>query len=346
MRYTTLPNTDLEVSKICLGTMTFGRQNTEADAHAQLDYALDRGVNFVDTAEMYAVPFTIETQGLTEQYIGTWLAKTGNRDKIVLATKITGPGRGIFKDIRPNLDFSKESLDDALHKSLKRLQTDHIDLYQLHWPERNVNVFGQRDYSHKGNEQWEDNIGEILDRLETYVKEGKIRHIAVSNETPFGLMRYMEEHRKGKMKMVSTQNAYSLLQRRDEAGLTEVLQMENIGYLAYSPLAFGVLSGKYLNGAKPDGARVTLFPNYSRYSSEGSHLATAEYQKIAKKHGLSLSQMALAFVTDRPFVTSNIIGATSLDQLAENIDSVNVRLSGEVLKDIERVHAAMPNPAP
>ena len=346
MRYTTLPNTDLEVSKICLGTMTFGRQNTEADAHAQLDYALDRGVNFVDTAEMYAVPFTIETQGLTEQYIGTWLAKTGNRDKIVLATKITGPGRGIFKDIRPNLDFSKESLDDALHKSLKRLQTVHIDLYQLHWPERNVNVFGQRDYSHKGNEQWEDNIGEILDRLETYVKEGKIRHIAVSNETPFGLMRYMEEHRKGKMKMVSTQNAYSLLQRRDEAGLTEVLQMENIGYLAYSPLAFGVLSGKYLNGAKPDGARVTLFPNYSRYSSEGSHLATAEYQKIAKKHGLSLSQMALAFVTDRPFVTSNIIGATSLDQLAENIDSVNVRLSGEVLKDIERVHAAMPNPAP
>ena len=346
MRYTTLPNTDLEVSKICLGTMTFGRQNTEADAHAQLDYALDRGVNFVDTAEMYAVPFTIETQGLTEQYIGTWLAKTGNRDKIVLATKITGPGRGIFKDIRPNLDFSKESLDDALHKSLKRLQTDHIDLYQLHWPERNVNVFGQRDYSHKGNEQWEDNIGEILDRLETYVKEGKIRHIAVSNETPFGLMRYMEEHRKGKMKMVSTQNAYSLLQRRDEAGLTEVLQMENIGYLAYSPLAFGVLSGKYLNGAKPNGARVTLFPNYSRYSSEGSHLATAEYQKIAKKHGLSLSQMALAFVTDRPFVTSNIIGATSLDQLAENIDSVNVRLSGEVLKDIERVHAAMPNPAP
>ena len=268
MKYTNLPNTNLEVSKICLGTMTYGNQNTEADAHEQLSFALDKGVNFVDTAEMYAVPFQIETQGLTEKYIGTWLAKTGNRDKIVLATKITGSGRGIFRKIRENLDFSKESLDDALHKSLKRLQTDYIDLYQLHWPERSVNVFGQRDYDYSANSEWEDNIGEILDRLEAYVKQGKIRYIGLSNETPFGIMRYMEEHRKGKLKMVSTQNAYSLLQRRDEIGLTEVLQMEQIGYLAYSPLAFGVLSGKYLDGQKPQGARVTLFPNYSRYSSE------------------------------------------------------------------------------
>ncbi|MEL6811730.1 MAG: NADP(H)-dependent aldo-keto reductase [Bacteroidota bacterium] len=346
MKYTNLPNTDLRVSKICLGTMTFGRQNTEAEAHEQLNYALEQGINFVDTAEMYAVPFTMETQGLTEKYIGTWLAKTGNRDNIVLATKITGPGRGIFKDIRPTLDFSKTSLDDALHKSLKRLQTDYIDLYQLHWPERAVNIFGIREYDHTPNTQWEDNIGAVLDRLETYMKEGKIRHIGVSNETPFGLMRYMEEHRKGKRKMVSTQNAYSLLQRRDEISLSEVLQMEKVGYLAYSPLAFGVLSGKYLNGAKPDNARVTLFPNYSRYSSTASLLATEKYAEIAKKHGLSLSQMALAFVNERPFVTSNIIGATSLEQLSENIDSVHISLSKENLKDIEMVHQQMPNPAP
>ncbi|MDC8002656.1 NADP(H)-dependent aldo-keto reductase [Aureisphaera galaxeae] len=346
MKYTQLPNTDLQVSKICLGTMTFGRQNTEAEAHEQLDYALEKGVNFVDTAEMYAVPFTMETQGLTEKYIGTWLAKTGNRDKIVLATKITGPGRGIFKDIRPKLDFSKESLEDALHKSLKRLQTDYIDLYQLHWPERAVNVFGVRDYSHVPNAEWEDNIGEILDRLEGYVKQGKIRHIGLSNETPFGIMRYMEEHRKGKLKMVSTQNAYSLLQRRDEVGLTEVLQMENVGYLVYSPLAFGVLSGKYLNGQKPEGARVTLFPNYSRYSSDSSLAATQKYADIANKHGMSLSQMALAFVNERPFVTSNIIGATSLEQLSENIESITISLSEEVYRDIQKVHAEMPNPAP
>ncbi|MBX2829087.1 MAG: NADP(H)-dependent aldo-keto reductase [Flavobacteriaceae bacterium] len=346
MKYTQLPNTDLEVSKICLGTMTFGRQNTEKEAHEQLDFALERGINFVDTAEMYAVPFTMETQGLTEQYIGTWLAKTGQRDKIVLATKITGPGRGIFKDIRPHLDFSKESLDDALHKSLKRLQTDYVDLYQLHWPERAVNVFGVRDYHHAPNAEWEDNIAAILDRLEGYVKQGKVRHVGLSNETPFGIMRYMEEHRKGKLKMVSTQNAYSLLQRRDEVGLTEVLHMENVGYLAYSPLAFGVLSGKYLNGKKPEGARVTLFPNYSRYSSESSLLATQKYADIAQKYGMSLSQMALAFVNERPFVTSNIIGATSLDQLSENIDSINVSLSEEVLRDIQKVHTEMPNPAP
>lgn len=326
--------------------MTWGRQNTEAEGHAQLDFALNHGVNFVDTAEMYSVPYSKETRGETERIIGTWLAKTGNRDKIVLATKITGPNRSIFKDVRPNLDFSKESLDDALHKSLKRLQTDYVDLYQLHWPERNVNIFGQRDYDHRGNEAWEDNLGEVLDRLEGYVKEGKIRYAGVSNETPFGLMRYMEKHRKGKMKIVSTQNAYSLIQRRDEAGLSEVLQMEDIGYLAYSPLGFGVLSGKYLNGAEPEGARVTMFPNYSRYSSEASARATSEYKKVADKHGLSLPQMALAFVNSRPFVTSNIIGATSVDQLSENIDSIDVTLSREALKDIQRVHEAIPNPAP
>lgn len=346
MKYTTLPNTNIQVSKICLGTMTFGRQNTEAEAHKQMDFALDQGVNFFDTAEMYAVPFTPETQGLTEQYIGNWFAKNGQRDKVVLASKITGSGRGIFNSMRDNLDFSKSSLDDALDKSLARLQTDYLDLYQLHWPERAVNIFGVRDYNYNANKRWEDNIGEILHRLETYVKEGKVRHFGLSNETPFGVMRYMEEHRKGKRKMVSIQNAYSLLQRRDEIALTEVLQMENVGYLPYSPLAFGMLSGKYLNGKKPEGARVTMFPNYSRYHSESSMKATQAYQDIAQKHGLTLSQMALSFVNDRPFVTSTIIGATSMAQLSENIDSINLSLSAEILKEIDVVHAAMPNPAP
>lgn len=326
--------------------MTFGRQNTEEDAHQQLDFALEKGVNFIDTAEMYSVPFTPETQGLTEQYIGSWFAKNGNRDEVVLASKITGAGRGIFQSMRENLDFSKASLDDALHKTLKRLQTDYLDLYQLHWPERSVNVFGVRDYNNEPNAQWKDNIAEILARLETYVKEGKIRHIGLSNETPFGVMRYMEEHRNGKLKMVSVQNAYNLLQRRDEVGLTEVLQMENIGYLPYSPLAFGMLSGKYLDNKKPENARVTLFPNYSRYSSESSLKATMKYNEIAKKHNISLTQMALAFVNSRPFVTSNIVGATTLKQLSENIESINVTLSPEILNEIQKVHEAIPNPAP
>ena len=300
--------------------MTWGRQNTEMEGHEQLDFALEKGINFIDTAEMYAVPFTMETYGRTEEIIGRW--------------------------IRENLDFSAASLEDALHKSLKRLQTDYLDLYQLHWPERAVNIFGVRDYSHVPNSQWEDNISEILERLEIFVKQGKVRHIGLSNETPFGVMRYMEEHRKGKLKMASVQNAYSLLQRRDEVGLTEVLQMENIGYLPYSPLAFGVLSGKYLSGNKPKGARVTMFPNYSRYSSKSSLLATQKYAEIAEENGLSLSQMALAFVNQRPFVTSNIIGATSLAQLAENIESIHISLSEEVLRSIDSVHAEMPNPAP
>ncbi len=345
MRYTKIPNTDLKVSKICLGSMTWGRQNTEAEGHDQIDFALNKGVNFIDTAEMYSVPFTMETYGATEKIIGSWLAKTGRRKDIVLASKITGPGRGIFSDIRENLDFSAVSIEDALHKSLKRLQTDYLDLYQLHWPERAVNIFGVRDYNHKPNVAWDDNISEILERLEGFVKEGKIRHIGLSNETPFGAMRYMEEHRKGKLKMVSTQNAYNLLQRRDDIALAEVLQMENIGYLPYSPLAFGVLTGKYLNGKMPENSRVSKFPAYSRYSSESSTKATKAYYEIAKKHGLSLTQLALAFVNDRPFVTSNIIGATNLEQLSENIGSIDIQLSEEILQEIEAVHVAIPNPA-
>jgi len=345
LKYTILPNTDLEVSKICLGTMTWGRQNTELEGHAQLDYALESGINFIDTAEMYSVPYTNETQGSTERIIGSWLQKTKKRDKIILASKIAGPSRG-FEHIRGNLDFSKASFDDALHKSFKRLQTDYLDLYQLHWPERSVNIFGQRDYNHLENTKWEDNIGEILERLEEYVKEGKIRHVGLSNETPYGLMRYMEEHRKGKRKMVSVQNSYNLLQRRDEIGLTEVLQMEKIGYLAYSPLAFGVLSGKYLDNCTPAKARVTLFPNYKRYSSKSSLEATVKYDQVAKKNGMSLSQLALAFVNQRSFVTATIIGATTLEQLSENIASIHLNLSDEILGEINEIHDKFPNPAP
>ncbi len=344
MKYNQLPNTNLKISEICLGSMTWGEQNTEAEGHAQMNYALDKGINFIDTAEMYSVPGNPKTQGSTESIIGTWLKKNKKRDQIILTTKITGPNR-FFEHIRKNLNFSKESLDDALHKSLKRLQTDYLDLYQLHWPERSVNVFGVRDYNHKNNVQWEDTIAETLERLELFVKQGKIRHIGLSNETPFGLMRYMEEARKGARKMVSVQNAYCLLQRRDEIGLTEVLQMENVGYLAYSPLAFGVLSGKYLNGAKPPTARATLFPSYSRYSSEASLQATEKYQEIAIKHNISLAQMALAFVRQQPFVTSTIIGATTMEQLSENIDSVKLFLSDEILSEIKEVHDRYPNPA-
>ena len=343
MKYTHLPNTDIKVSKICLGSMTWGEQNTEAEGHAQLDYALEKGVNFIDTAEMYSVPGNPKTQGSTESIIGTWLAKNNNRDQVVLASKITGPLR-FFEHIRKNLNFSKEALNDALTKSLKRLQTDYLDLYQLHWPERGVNVFGVRDYTH--NAEWEDNIAQVLEALESFVKEGKIRQIGLSNETPWGLMRYCEEAKKGAKKMITVQNAYNLLNRRDEIGLSEVLLREEVGYLAYSPLAFGVLAGKYLNNNKPENSRVTLFPNYSRYSSEQSNKATMLYNEIAKKNGISLTQMALAFVTQQPFMTSNIIGATTMNQLKENIDSIHLTLSDEIMIAINAVHAQIPNPAP
>lgn len=343
MIYTQLPNTDLTVSKICLGTMTWGQQNSESEGHDQLDLALEMGVNFIDTAEMYSVPGNPNTQGSTEQIIGNWLAKTGNRNKVVLASKITGPARN-FEHIRKDLNFSKNALEDALLKSLKRLQTDYLDLYQLHWPERGVNIFGIRDYTH--NSEWQDNIAETLRNLEGFVKAGKIRHIGISNETPFGAMRYMEEHRKGAMKIVSIQNAYSLLNRRDEIGLTEVILQEKLGYLPYSPLGFGQLTGKYLNNAKPLNARVTLFPNYSRYHGAGSFEATKYYDEIARKYNLSLAQMSLAFVRQRPFVTSTIIGATTLEQLRENIESVNLTLTKEILEEINVGHSKIPNPAP
>lgn len=344
MNYKLIPNTDLKVSELCLGTMTWGQQNTREEAFKQLDFALDNGINFIDTAEMYSIPGNKETQGSTETIIGNWFANSGNRSNVILSSKIAGPSRN-FDHIRPSLDFSKASLNDAITKSLKRLQTDYLDLYQLHWPERNTNYFGQRNYNHLENENWQDNIAEILDNLEHFVKDGKIRHIGVSNESPFGVMRFVEEARNGKRKIATLQNPFSLLNRKDEVGMTEVLLRENIGYLAYSPLGFGQLTGKYLNET-PQNARVTLFPNYNRYHKPNSFEATRKYNQLAKQNGLSLTHLALAFVRQQAFVTSTILGATSVDQLKENIASKEVVLSKEILKEINKTHEEIPNPAP
>lgn len=344
MIYTKIPSTDIEVSKICLGTMTWGIQNTENEAYQQMDYALERGVNFFDTAEMYPVPFDINKQGDTETIIGNWFQKNNNREKVVLASKILGP-REFVKAVREKVNFSKEALEDALHKSLKRLQTDYIDLYQLHWPERNTNFFGLLDYKHDPNEAWEDNFQEVLYRLEGYQKAGKIRSIGVSNETAYGVMRYVEEARKGLPKISTVQNPYSLLNRKDEIGMSEALLRENVGYLTYSPLGFGQLTGKYLNDTPKEG-RVTLFPQFARYHNEKSFEATRAYDKVAKAHNLSLTHLALAYINQKDFVTSNIIGATTMEQLEENINSIDITLTPEVLREVEKIHKENPNPAP
>jgi aryl-alcohol dehydrogenase-like predicted oxidoreductase len=344
MKYTTLPNTTIKVSKICLGTMTWGEQNTEAEGHQQMDYALEQGINFFDTAEMYSVPARAETCGSTEKIIGTWLKKTGHREKIVLASKIAGPGP-YTAHIR-STGFSKEAIAEAIEGSLQRLQTDYIDLYQLHWPERGVNCFGVRDYPFETSKKEAENHLEILETLNDFIKQGKIRHIGLSNETPWGTMKYLQTAKEHNLpRMITIQNSYSLIHRAYEYGMSEVSLRENIGLLAYSPLAFGVLSGKYLDGHKPKGARVTLFPNFSRYSSEQSAKAVREYLKIAKKHKLTLAQLSLAFVNQLPFVTSNIIGATKMSQLKENIDSINIDLSQEIIDEVNAMHALIPNPA-
>lgn len=345
MKYTIIPNTTIEVSKICLGTMTFGEQNTEAEGHAQMDFALEKGINFFDTAEMYSVPGRKETYGSTEKIIGTWFKKTGNRDKVILASKIAGPNPGLSY-IRENMDFSPESIALSIDKSLTRLQTDYIDLYQLHWPERKTNFFGQRGYKVQ-DDAWEDNIHTVLETLEEFIKEGKIRNIGVSNETPWGIMRFLEESKMNNLPRIKTiQNPYSLLNRLFENGSAEIAMRENVGLLAYSPLAFGVLSGKFLSGESHPKARLSLFPQFSRYNSAQCTQATRLYQEIANQNGLSLTQMALAFVNQQPFVTSNIVGATNLTQLQENIDSINVVLSETILKEINNVQSAIPDPAP
>jgi len=346
MLYTKLPHTNIEVSKICLGTMTWGKQNTEAEGHEQMDYALDKGVNFFDTAELYPIPAHPDRHSDTEKIIGTWFKKTGNRDKVVLASKIAGKAE--FTKFIRTTGFRRESIIEAVEGSLKRLQTDYIDLYQLHWPERNTNYFGKRGYIHDTADHWEDNIHQVLETLRDLSREGKIRQIGISNETPWGAMRFIEESKVHATlpRAITIQNPYSLLNRLFEVGLSEVSMREKMGLLAYSPLGFGVLSGKYLGDRKPDGARITLFPNYNRYISEKSVEATQKYYELAQANDLSLAQMSLAFVNTRPFVTSNIIGATSMSQLKENIASIDVKLTDEVLKGIEAIHNLIPNPAP
>jgi aryl-alcohol dehydrogenase-like predicted oxidoreductase len=345
MKYTTIPNTDIKVSKICLGTMTFGEQNSESEAHQQLNYATEQGVNFMDTAEMYSVPARKETQGNSEKYIGSWL-KNQKRDDLVIATKVTGPN-DYFNYLRDNLGFSKPVILDALDKSLNRLQTDYVDLYQLHWPDRNAPMFGQRNYKHNPNEQWEDNIKEVIETLDELVKEGKIRHYGVSNESSWGVMHHLSKSTQNNLTRCKTiQNPYSLLNRLFEINLAEVAMREKVGLLAYSPMAFGVLSGKYLNGQFPEKSRIKIFPQYNRYSSEQSTFLTQKYFNLAKELNISLAQLALAFVNQQPFVTSNIIGATTMVQLKENIDSIHVELTQETLGEIDRIQELQPNPAP
>lgn len=346
MHYHRIPHSSLEVSQLGLGTMTFGEQNSEADAHAQLDLALSSGINLIDTAEMYPVPPRPETQGLTEKYIGSWLKKTGSRDKIVLASKVAGPTRGNDASIRPNMALDRKNIREALDASLKRLNTDYIDLYQLHWPQRQTNFFGKLGYQYSENSV-PVTLLETLEALAEQVRAGKIRYIGVSNETPWGVMRYLQLAEKHELpRIVSIQNPYSLLNRSFEVGLAEISQHEGVELLAYSCLAFGTLSGKYLNGAQPAGSRNTLFSRFTRYSGEQSQLAVAEYVALAQKHQLAPSQMALAFVRQQPFVSSTLLGATTLDQLKINIDSANVTLSNEVLEELEAIHRRYTYPAP
>lgn len=346
MQYNDLSNTGIKVSKICLGTMTWGQQNSESEGHEQLDYAISQGINFMDTAEMYSVPAKAETQGSTEKIIGTWLNKRKKRDDIILASKVCGPSANLAH-IGTGPKFNKENITNALNKSLQRLQTDYIDLYQLHWPERPTNYFGALGYEHTSNDAVTD-FKETLSVLNDFIKEGKIRYIGISNETPWGMMQYLTTAEKVNLpRIVSIQNPYSLVNRTFEIGLAEMSIRENVGLLAYSPLAMGLLSGKYLNGQRPEGARVTLWPNYlARYAHPNTMKAIEKYTALAKENNLSPSQMALAYVNTRKFVTANIIGATKMSQLKEDIESIDVVLSDDILREIQKIHLEFPNPAP
>ena len=346
MQFEELGNTGIRVSKICLGTMTYGEQNTEADAHEQMDFAISQGVNFFDAAEMYPVPPKESTQGKTEEYIGTWLKKTGKRKNIILATKVAGPG--MMPYLRGGAQLVPKQINKALNASLKRLQTDYIDLYQIHWPARNTNYFGPLGYQHDKTES-SATLTEMEDAYACLVKaieKGKVRYLGISNETPWGAMQYQHMASINNWpSMVSIQNPYNLLNRSYEIGLAEVSHRENMGLLAYSPLGFGVLSGKYINDS-PKNARITLFDRFVRYSNKEGVSATSKYVNLAREHGYSPAQMALAFVNSRPFVSANIIGATTIEQLQENIESIKIKLDDEVLEKIEQIHQQQPNPCP
>jgi aryl-alcohol dehydrogenase-like predicted oxidoreductase len=345
MHYAKLGNSDLEVSRICLGTMTFGTQNSEADAHRQLDLALAHGINFIDTAEMYSVPPNAESYGKTETFIGSWLKRQA-RDKIVLATKISGPGRSLKWIRNGELAFNRKNIRTAIEGSLARLQTDYVDLYQLHWPDRNTPLFGQYRFEPEKERAFVP-LEETLAALGELVREGRVRHVGLSNETPWGVMEFLHQAGKhGLPRVVSVQNAYSLLNRTWEAGLAEIGFRESVGLLAYSPLAFGLLSGKYL--ADPQaGGRLNLFPGFAqRYSKPNVQPAVAAYAELARANGLTPAQLALGFVASRPFVASTIIGATTLDQLGENISACETSLGDDLLQQIESLHLRYSNPAP
>ena len=340
-----LGRSELMVSKIALGTMTWGEQNSEAQAHEQMDYALEQGINFFDAAEMYPVPPKKETYGLTEQYIGTWFAKTGHRDKVILATKAVS--RGSFDYVRGGARLTREQIKAACESSLKRLQTDYIDLYQLHWPDRSTNYFGKLGFTSMDEAEIPIPIEESLRALQELVLEGKVRRVGISNETAWGVSEYLRLSREeGLVRIDSIQNPYNLLNRSFEVGLAEFACREDVGLLAYSPLAFGMLSGKYLDGQQPENARLTLYSRFQRYNNPFGFHATADYVELARQHGLDPAQMALAYVNDRSFVTSNIIGATTMAQLKSNIDSHTISLSDEVLSGIEAIHQKQPNPCP
>ena len=347
MEYKFLGNTQLKVSSICLGTMTWGEQNTEEEAFEQLDYSIENGINFIDTAELYPVPPKKETYALTETYIGNWLSQRKNRDKIILATKVAGKSANLFWIRDGKNCFDRKNIEEALNHSLVRLKTDYIDLYQLHWPDRPSNFFGQLGYKKAAHESSVP-IEETLEILNDQVKAGKIRHIGLSNETPWGAMKFLEISNKRNLpRIISIQNPYNLLNRVYEIGLAEVSHREKAGLLAYSPLAFGVLSGKYLDGNMPEKSRLRLFGNaFNRYTGEKNVNAVQEYVHLANANGISPSKMALAFINSRDFVTSNIIGATTMEQLKEDIESIDLKLSDDIYKEIERIHHKNPNPAP
>ena len=344
MNYKKLGNTDLNVSTICLGTMTWGEQNSQEDAFQQMNYALENGVNFWDTAELYSVPPKKNTYGLTEEIIGNWFSKSKKRNEVVLATKVAGPSRDYLRNGENS--FVGKNLESALNNSLKRLKTEYIDLYQLHWPERNVNNFGKLGYIHKENEwsQFED----VLNHLQKYIDEGKIRYVGLSNETPWGVMNYIHLSKdKNLPRMMSIQNPYSLLNRSYEVGLAEVSIREQIGCLSYSPLASGYLSGKYRNGAMPKGSRIERdYEFWGRYRKPQSENAVEEYYQISKKYNLDMSQMSIKFCEIQDFMTSVIIGATTMDQLKTNIESVKVNLHKDVINEINSIQRKYPNPCP
>ena len=345
MKFKKLGNTDIKVSLICLGTMTWGTQNSEKEAFEQMDYSLEQGVNFFDTAELYSVPPNADSYGKTETMIGNWFKKRKNREKIILASKIAGPGCEWIRGGANN--YNEKNIEEALNGSLKRLKTDYIDLYQLHWPERSTNCFGRRDYAHRENERSWNDFESILKSLEKFIKNGKIRQIGISNETPYGLSKYLELSKsKNLPRVMSVQNPYSLVNRTYEIGMSEISIRENCGLLVYYPLAAGALSGKYKNGKMPKNSRMTLFKGWERMINPLAMKAYDEYEKLAKEFNITMVQLAQAFVNTRPFVTSNIIGATTMEQLKENIGSIEIELNDEIFDKINSIHNNNPNPAP